>query len=112
MAYGVLSMQSPKGASMTRKAIPVVILILTLVLTAVLATASQQEPQQDPPVISHDRPSPPSKPADGRRSVDLPIEAYAVTPGTKFLVRLEDELDTKGTRENSRFHVRTLEPLE
>jgi hypothetical protein len=33
-------------------------------------------------------------------------------PGTKFLVRLEDELDTKETREKARFKVRTLEPLE
>jgi hypothetical protein len=96
---------------MPRNAIPVVILILTWALTAVSAAASRQDPQ-DPPVLSQDRPSPTSKPADGRRSADLPIEAYAVTPGTKFLVRLEDELDTKGTRENSRFRVRTLEPLE
>src|SRR5262249_57928187 len=90
-------------------------------LTAAIAAAGQQDPQQefpqsqDPPVISVDRPSVPNynaKPADGRRANGLPIETYAVTPGTKFLVRLEDELDTKGTRENSRFRVRTLEPLE
>jgi hypothetical protein len=42
----------------------------------------------------------------------LPVEAYAVVPGTKFLVRLEDELDTKETHENHKFKVRTLEPLE
>jgi hypothetical protein len=50
--------------------------------------------------------------ADGRKHGDLPDEAYAVVPGTKFLVRLEDELDTKQTREKAVFKVRTLEPLE
>jgi hypothetical protein len=99
---------------MTRNAIPAA--ILSLALTAAIAAAStqHQEPQQDaaPPVVSQDRPAYSGKPADGRRSPDLPIETYAVTPGTKFLVRLEDELDTHGTRENSRFRVRTLEPLE
>lgn len=79
--------------------------------STVLATAATaQEPPQDSPSSTQDRPT--SKPADGRRSADLPVEAYAVTPGTKFLVRLEDELDTKGTRENSKFKVKTLEPLE
>ena len=46
--------------------------------------------------------------ADGERH-GLPLETYAVTPGTKFLVKLEDEL---GTQENAKFKVRTLEPLE
>ena len=101
---------------MTRNAIPTA--ALALALTAALPAASHQPQQQDPqpepapPVISEDRPIPASKPADGRRSAGLPIETYAVTPGTKFLVRLEDELDTHGTHENSRFRVRTLEPLE
>jgi hypothetical protein len=49
--------------------------------------------------------------ADGERH-GLPIETFAVAPGTKFLVRLEDELGTKGTRENEKFKVKTLEPLE
>ncbi|HEY1924155.1 MAG TPA: hypothetical protein VGG58_02810 [Candidatus Acidoferrum sp.] len=51
-------------------------------------------------------------PANGRRSAQLPVEAYAVVPGTKFLVRLEEELNTEGMRRNCRFKVRTLEPLE
>ena len=51
-------------------------------------------------------------PADGRHHGELPTEAYAVVPGTKFLVRLDDELDTKETREKKRFKVTTLEPLE
>src|ERR1700757_3057559 len=69
-----------------------------------------QEPSQDapaPPVTEQ-----PTHPADGRRHADLPVEAYAVVPGTKFLVRLEDDLDTKETREKKRFKVKTLEPLE
>src|SRR5206468_6529188 len=37
---------------------------------------------------------------------------FAVTPGTKFLVLLEAELGTKSTQENSKFRVKTLEPLE
>jgi hypothetical protein len=53
-----------------------------------------------------------AKAADGRRSADLPEQAYAVVPGTKFLVRLEEELDTGETRQNREFKVRTLEPLE
>jgi hypothetical protein len=49
--------------------------------------------------------------ADGERH-GQPIETYAVAPGTKFLVRLEEELGTKGTQQNAKFQVRTLEPLE
>jgi len=54
---------------------------------------------------------PPRQKADGERH-GLPLETYAVAPGTKFLVRLEDELSTKGTQENAKFKVKTLEPLE
>ena len=50
--------------------------------------------------------------ADGRKREDLPPEAYAVVPGTKFLVRLEDELDTRQTHDKAVFKVKTLEPLE
>ena len=49
--------------------------------------------------------------ADGDRH-GLPLETFAVTPGTKFLVRLEVELSSKVTQENSTFRVKTLEPLE
>src|SRR5260370_3596240 len=49
--------------------------------------------------------------ADGERR-GLPLETYAVTPGRKFLVKLEDQLSTKGTQENAKFKVKTLEPLE
>jgi hypothetical protein len=53
-----------------------------------------------------------TKAANGRRSAALPVEAYAVVPGTRFLVKLEDELNTETSRRNGRFKVRTLEPLE
>jgi hypothetical protein len=73
-----------------------------------------QEPTQEPlpdsgPRRSEDRTQ--QRAADGRRS-DLPVEAYAVVAGTKFLVRLESDLRTKDGRENRKFKVKTLEPLE
>jgi hypothetical protein len=72
-------------------------------------TSQDQVPDAEPvaPIVEQ-----PARPADGRRHTDLPIEAYAVVPGTKFLVRLEEGLDTKETHENKRFKVTTLEPLE
>src|SRR5713101_5547053 len=73
-------------------------------------TAAAQEPSQDSPAAAP--PTWPAHPADGRRQADLPVEAYAVVPGTRFLVRLEEELDTKETREKKRFKVTTMEPLE
>jgi len=72
--------------------------------------AAAQEPTQDPvPGATETRP--PLRVADGRRR-DLPEEAYAVVPGTKFLVRLENDLGTKEGRKNHKFKVKTLEPLE
>src|SRR6266446_4792942 len=75
------------------------------------ATAAAQYQTQDSPAVAP-TPEQPGRPADGRRHADLPEEAYAVVPGTKFLVRLEEELDTKETREKKRFKVTSLEPLE
>jgi hypothetical protein len=49
--------------------------------------------------------------ADGQRH-GLPLETYAVVPGTRFLVSLEQDLNTKEVRQNQAFRVRTLEPLE
>jgi hypothetical protein len=49
--------------------------------------------------------------ADGGRH-GFPLETYAVAPGTKFLVKLEEDLSTRGTQENAKFKVKTLEPLE
>ncbi len=49
--------------------------------------------------------------ADGQRH-GLPLETYAVVPGTRFLVKLEQDLNTKEIHQNQPFRVRTLEPLE
>ena len=56
------------------------------------------------------RPYPPHV-ADGQRH-GLPVETFAVAPGTRFLVGLEQEMSTKAVRQNQVFAVRTLEPLE
>ncbi len=50
-------------------------------------------------------------PADGERH-GLAVEKFAVVPGTRFLVRLEGDLNTREVHKNQEFHVRTLEPLE
>ncbi|HEX4542380.1 MAG TPA: hypothetical protein VH114_04365 [Candidatus Acidoferrum sp.] len=70
-------------------------------------TAAQESAQESSPQPSQQ----PRQKADGERH-GLPIETYAVAPGTKFLVKLEDELGTKGTQENATFKAKTLEPLE
>lgn len=67
-----------------------------------------ERPSNEPAAQGNDQPR---HRADGERH-GLPLETFAVTPGTKFLVRLEDELSSKGTPENATFRVKTLEPLE
>src|ERR1700720_4694170 len=87
--------------------------IVTILAGALAAKAQEPPPPpQESPAPPAEQSQPAPRPADGRRSSNLPVEAYAVVPGTKFLVRLEDELDTRETRENRKFKVRTLEPLE
>jgi hypothetical protein len=85
--------------------------ILLLNLSWSLAAAAQQVS----PDKSQETQAPASEQlrqkADGEKH-GLPLEAYAVAPGTKFLVKLEEDLGTKGTPENAKFRVRTLEPLE
>src|ERR1700757_4742954 len=73
---------------------------------------------QEAPVISRDElqtenssPRPDAHSTDGERH-GLPVETFAVVPGTRFLVRLESDLNTKEVHKNQPFHVRTLEPLE
>src|SRR6267143_5884356 len=83
----------------------IAILVLTLASGAV---GSAQETAREAPAQA---PEQQRQKADGERH-GLPIEALAVAPGTKFLVRLEEELGTKGTKENEKFKVKTLEPLE
>src|SRR5260370_14269523 len=87
----------------------VAVLAMTLAM-GVLGRAQDQtqEPSREPATQAQDQQR---QKADGERH-GLPIETYAVAPGTKFLVRLEDELGTKGTQENAKFKVKTLEPLE
>jgi hypothetical protein len=73
----------------------------------------EQSPATQPEDAAPAAPAHPlTKPANGRRITSLPVEAYAVMPGTRFLVKLEDELNTETSRRNNRFKVRTLEPLE
>jgi hypothetical protein len=87
------------------------------VLLAGLAISAGGQEQQ-PPVISRDiipreaqSPHGDSHVADGERH-GLPEETFAVVPGTRFLVRLEGDLNTKEVRKNQEIRVRTLEPLE
>ncbi len=68
-------------------------------------------PQSQTPDASPD-PGRELYPADGRRQPGTPSETYAVAPGTKFLVRLEDDLSSATSKENSRFRMTTLEPLD
>ncbi len=102
--------------------------LATLVLAALLprpATAQDQGPVTSRDVIvPNDNPLPNESPeppqpnqvysphvADGQRH-GMPEEVFAVAPGTKFLVSLQDEMNTKALRKNQVFHVRTVEPLQ
>ncbi|MGB9436070.1 MAG: hypothetical protein WBQ89_27725 [Candidatus Acidiferrum sp.] len=53
----------------------------------------------------------PAHVADGQRH-GLPVEVFAVVPGTRFLVALEQDMNTKELKRNQEFRVRTVEPLE
>jgi hypothetical protein len=91
----------------------VVVRTATLVMVSGAGIAhGGQRLAQEPAQESSPQPSEqPRQKADGERH-GLPLETYAVAPGTKFLVKLEDQLGTKGTQENVTFKVKTLEPLE
>ena len=85
---------------------------------ALLAFSSRaQESQQDIPDSQQQNRhtqlgnSAPLHPADGTRH-GLPLETFAVVPGTRFLVRLEQDISTSQVRRNQAFRVRTVEPLE
>ena len=100
-------------------------LLLAGAMALATTIAAGQEPQEDnrPPVVSVDhlpqdrasddsRPvSPAAHPADGRQQPGVPLETYAVVPGTRVLVRMEDTVDTGATKQGAQFRVRTLEPL-
>jgi hypothetical protein len=68
---------------------------------------TSQAPQEAPT----ESVAPNGQPADGLRH-GAPPERFAVVPGTKFLVKLEMDLNTKDLHRNQAFRVRTLEPLE
>jgi hypothetical protein len=92
---------------------------LTLMFAAVLVVGTfmpAHSDAQEPPSEANDNPPQATTPypahvADGQRH-GLPLEALAVAPGKKFLVKLEDDMSTKDMRRNQSFRVRTLEPLE
>jgi len=86
------------------------IAILVLTVAPGFIGFAQEAAQESSPETTGQAPEQRLK-ADGERH-GLPIETFAVAPGTKFLVRLEEELGTKGTKENEKFKVKTLEPLE
>src|SRR5262249_47362837 len=73
---------------------------------------------QEAPVVSRDslqtdavpEAHPDGHAVDGNRHGQA-AETFAVVPGTRFLVSLESDLNTKQVRKNQEFHVRTLEPL-
>jgi hypothetical protein len=91
--------------------VPAKIAILTLTLALGVACNAQEQSQEPSREATTPAPDQQRQKADGQRH-GLPIETYAVAPGTKFLVRLEEELGTRGTKENEKFKVKTLEPLE
>src|SRR5256885_16825476 len=88
--------------------------IAALALGAVTCLVAQ-EPAQESPQEAPAAPPPPIGPihrAEGKRHGDWPVEAYAIGPGTKFLVRLEGGWDTGRARGKDRFPVTPLGPLE
>ena len=96
--------------SVCRNATVMAASLTMILLGGIPSTAKESAQEQERPAPAQ-APEPTRQRADGERR-GLPLEAYAVVPGTKFLVRLEDDLGTKGTQENAKFKVRTLEPLE
>jgi len=88
------------------KATGVLFTILLAAMVCAGAKEIQQTRQQD-----NGQSAPEPQQADGRRH-GLPPETYAVAPGTKFLAVLEQDLTSRGTEENAKFIVRTVEPLE
>jgi hypothetical protein len=85
--------------------------ILTMMLALGVASRAQDQAQEQTRETTTQPPDQPRQKADGERH-GLSVETFAVAPGTKFLVRLENELGTKGAKENEKFKVKTLEPLE
>jgi hypothetical protein len=87
------------------------IAILAMALAPGVACLAQETAQEAARESTAQAPEQQRQKANGERH-GLPLETYAVAPGTKFLVRLDEELGTKGTQVNAKFRVKTLEPLE
>ncbi len=85
--------------------------IFTMTLALGVTCKAQEQSQEQSREATPPAPDQQRHQADGERH-GLPIETYLVAPGTKFLVRLDEELGTKVTQANARFKVKTLEPLE
>jgi hypothetical protein len=85
--------------------------VLFTILLAVMISALNAKEIQQMRLQDNGQSAPEPQQADGRRH-GLPPETFAVAPGTKFLVVLEQDLTSKGTEENAKFVVRTVEPLE
>jgi hypothetical protein len=91
--------------------VSVSIVILAVTIAPGIACLAQDSTPQPARETTAQAPEQQRQKADGERH-GLPLETYAVAPGTKFLVRLNEELGTKGTQQNAKFQVKTLEPLE
>jgi hypothetical protein len=87
------------------------IVILAVTIAPGIACLAQDSAPQPAREVTAQAPEQQRQKAGGDRH-GLPLESYAVAPGTKFLVRLEEELGTKSTQQNAKFRVKTLEPLE
>jgi hypothetical protein len=87
------------------------IAVLAMMLAGGIACAAQEPAPEPTRETTAQAPEQQRQKADGERH-GMPVETYAVAPGTKFLVKLEVELGTKGAQENAKFKVKTLEPLE
>jgi hypothetical protein len=75
----------------------------------ILSDAQEPSAEATPEARDTTRPYP-THVADGQRH-GLPEEAFAIAPGTRFLVSLDQPLSTRQVRQNQEFRVRTLEPL-
>src|SRR5215469_776273 len=96
------------------------ILAIAALLTAAFLFSGVALRAQEAPVTSRDPQQTDAAPVseahpDGHAVVGnrhgQAAETFAVVPGTRFLVSLESDINTKQVRKNQEFRVRTLEPL-
>jgi len=86
-------------------------LAMTIGCMAVLSVRAQDPGAEANPQMQSGNPPYTPQVADGQRR-GLPAEVFAVAPGTRFLVGLEQGINSGAVRQNQVFAVRTLEPLE